>query len=103
VRRVIFRALLDEGYSDKNLDTKEVDWSEYQEKAVSALIRLKENKLLNEVAELRKMNNELSSETKKLNNEIESMKGTLSWRLTSPLRNSKLLRAFAKSFKFSFL
>ena len=34
----------------------------------------KENKLLNEVAELRKMNNELSSETSKLNNEIESMK-----------------------------
>ena len=100
VRRVVFRALLNEGYFNNNFDANEVNWSEYQKKAVDALIRLRENKLVNEVHDLRKSNNELSSQTIKLKNDIESMQRTLSWRLTSPLRNSKLLRAIAKKTHF---
>lgn len=78
VRRVAFRALFEEGRLSENSDSISVDWSDVFKKVVNNMIRPK---------------------VEQLTDEIDSMRNTLSWRITAPLRNSRTLKIILSKFR----
>ena len=78
VRRVAFRALFEEGRLSENSDSISVDWSDVFKKVVNNMIRPK---------------------VEQLTYEIDSMRNTLSWRITAPLRNSRILKIILSKFR----
>jgi hypothetical protein len=92
VRRAAFRALYEEGSMPENSDSINVDWSDVFKKIINNMIRPKVEQLTGEI-------NEFKKENSALNYEIDIMRNTLSWRITSPLRNSRLLKIIFTKFR----
>jgi hypothetical protein len=99
VRRAVFRALYEEGPLPEDLDFISVDWSDVFKKIVNNMIRPKVEQLISEINEFKNENRALKIETNRLNNEIDTMRNTLSWRITAPLRNSRFLKILLAKFK----
>jgi hypothetical protein len=85
VRRVAFRALFEKGRLPENSDSISVDWSDVLKKIVNNMIRPKLEQLTENI--------------NKLNYEIDTMRNTLSWRITAPLRNSRFLKMILTKFR----
>jgi hypothetical protein len=82
----------------ENSDAISVDWSDVFKKIINNMIRPKVEQLIGEINEFKKENSALKIKTNRLNDEIDTMRNTLSWRITAPLRNSRLLKMIFTKF-----
>jgi hypothetical protein len=99
VRRAAFRALYEEGSMPENPDSISVDWSDVFKKIINNMIRPQVEQLLGEINVLKRENSDLKLKTNRLNDQIVTMRNTLSWRITAPLRNSRLLKLILTKLK----
>jgi hypothetical protein len=99
VRRAAFRALYEEGRLPENSDSINVDWSDVFKKIINNMIRPKVEQLMGEINEFKNENSALKLKTNRLNDEIDTMRNTLSWRISAPLRNSRLLKMIFTKFR----
>jgi hypothetical protein len=85
VRRAAFCVLLEEGHLKNKTNREFSEWSDIVNKMVINVIRPKIN--------------QLSSELNQAINKIDGMQNTLSWKMTAPLRNSRLLKVILTKFR----
>ena len=99
MRRAVFQALMHEKNSGTKISAKEINSSALYE-TIAENVNLSQIKYLGEKlkrfeGEIRYRNSEierLSSEVRRLQANIDRIHSTYSWRLTAPLRNSKILK-----------
>lgn len=92
VRRAAFSVLLEEGLQKDNTNSEFSEWSDLVNKMVINVIRPKINQLNSEI-------NQLKTELNLVRIEIDAMRNTLSWKMTAPLRNSRLLKVILTKFR----
>ncbi len=92
VRRAAFCVLLEEGPLKDNTKSEFSEWSDLVNKMVINVIRPKINQLNSEI-------NQLKTELNQAINKIDGMQNTLSWKMTAPLRNSRLLKVILTKFR----
>ena len=86
VRRDVFRVLLEEGRLLQNSDSKSFDCSDVLKTIVKNIVICPKVE-------------QLTGEINQLKNVIDTMRNTLSWRISSPLRNSRLLKMILSKFR----
>ena len=103
VRKAAFSALFEEGALPQNTEPASVDWSAVLKKMTINIIRPKVEQLLSEINDLKTTQererkrlmskiDRLTNKAEHLNRIIENMSNTLSWRMTTPLRESEILK-----------
>jgi hypothetical protein len=92
VRRAAFGVLLEEGLQKDNTINEFSEWSDLVKKMVLNVIRPKINQLNSEIKQL-------NTELNLVKNRIDGMQNTLSWKMTAPLRNSRLLKVILTKFR----
>ena len=103
IRRAAFRVLYEEGRLPEGSDSIHAEWSDISKKIINNMIRPKIEQLVGEMNKLKdehkKEQNALIIKIHRLQDEIDTMRNTLSWRITAPLRNSRLLKIILSKLK----
>jgi len=92
VRRAAICVLIEEGFLNDNMNCEFSEWSDLVKKMVINVIRPKINQLSSEI-------NQLETDLNFARNRIEAMCNTLSWRMTAPLRDSRLLKVLSEKYR----
>jgi hypothetical protein len=89
VRRAAFQAMAQKALSPQAMEAED-EWSQLVKNMVERIIGPK-------IARMQLREKQLQDRVGKLKSKIDAMENTLSWRITTPLRNNKILKiAFAK-------
>lgn len=98
IRKAAFIALAEEKKLKKHINIKQLQWNDWIDTLVVNTISAKFNQFKKEINQFKNKMYELRVENNRLQSEINRMLNTLSWKVTAPLRNSKILNKISKFF-----
>lgn len=98
VRRAAFQAIASEKFSGCP-DNSDNEWDQWVQKVVMRIICPEIDRLNQEKKQLKLNIDHLNARNTALKDRIAAMEKTLSWKITSPLRNSKILKRLLDAYR----
>lgn len=96
IRKAAFVALSEEKKFKKHINIKHLKWNDWIDTLVVNTLNAKLSQVNKEINHYKNELYELGVENNTLQSKIDRMQNTLSWQVTAPLRNSKILNRMSK-------